>query len=85
MVLADAQMENEYASLVRGDQGNEDCSENIPPILLPPKCENEEVRRQSFVPSDNTRILLQTIVRAFDITVSSIYIPGSNFLSFLLQ
>lgn len=77
MVHSDAQMENDYASLVRGDQGNKDCSENIPSILLPTKCENEEVRGRHLASSSgNTPILLRIIaytdIRCYDIESTSI-------------
>lgn len=51
LFLADAQMENEYASLVRGDQGKEGL-EDIPPILVPTKYESEEVRKAPLFVGD---------------------------------
>lgn len=52
LFLGDAQMENEYASLVRGDQGKE-FPENVPPILVPTKYQNQKVRKPPYAPTAN--------------------------------
>lgn len=40
------QAENEYASLIRGDEGTE-STDNTAPLLRPVECNNQEVRAQS--------------------------------------